>query len=99
MSETKEEFQARLQALMAQADEAIKESTDYLISKGVVVDLTEWVTIKEYCRRFNIKNTETVSNWIKRGIVPADDTQVIEEFNNIRMIRAKEYHVKAAKVA
>lgn len=99
MEETREEFRARVHALMDQADKAIKESADYLISKGVVVDLTEWVTIKEYCRRFNIKNTETVSNWIKRGIVPADDTQVIEEFNNIRMIRAKEYHVKAAKVA
>ncbi|WP_146151540.1 hypothetical protein [Dyadobacter jiangsuensis] len=76
---------------MKQADIAIKESNDYLIRRGVVVDLTEWVTIKEYCRRFGIKNTETVSNWIKRGIVPEDDTLIIEEFNNIRMIRAKPY--------
>lgn len=89
--ETREEFQARIQDLMKQADKAIKKANDYLIRQGVVVDLTEWVTIKEYCRRFGIKNTETVSNWIKRGIVPEDDTLIIEEFNNIRMIRAKPY--------
>lgn len=59
--ETREEFQARIQDLMNQADKAIKKANDYLIRQGVVVDLTEWVTIKEYCRLFGIKNTETVS--------------------------------------
>ncbi|MET7253128.1 hypothetical protein [Dyadobacter fermentans] len=93
--ETREEFQARIQDLMKQADKAIKKANDYLIRQGVVVDLTEWVTIKEYCRRFGIKNTETVSNWIKCGIVPEDDTLIIEEFNNIRMIRAKSYRTNS----
>ncbi|MDR6806083.1 hypothetical protein J2Y45_003275 [Dyadobacter sp. BE34] len=93
--ETREEFQARIQDLMKQADKAIKEANDYLIRQGEVIDLAEWVTIKEYCRRFGIKNTETVSNWIKRGIVPEDDTLIIEEFNNIRMIRAKPYRTNS----
>ncbi len=96
--ETREEFRARMHDLMRQADRAIKEASDYLIRQGVVVDLTEWVTIKEYCRRFDIKNTETVSNWIKRGIVPEDDTMIIEEFNNIRMIRAKPYTIARQNV-
>ena len=93
--ETREEFRTRVLELMREADLAIKETSEFLISKGHVLDLTEWVTIKEYCRRFGIKNTETVSNWIKRGIVPEEDTAVIEEFNNVRMIRAKPYPTSA----
>jgi len=46
---------------MNQADKAIKKANDYLIRQRIVGDLTEWVTIKEYCRLFGIKNTETVS--------------------------------------
>ncbi|MCE6987599.1 hypothetical protein [Dyadobacter sp. CY323] len=93
--EAKDEFRARVLALMEQADQAIHAGSEVLIRKEKVLDLTEWVTIKEYCKRFDIKNTETVSNWIKRGIIPADDTMVIGEFNNIRMVRAKPYRVKA----
>ena len=97
--ETREEFQSRLNDLLNETDEMIKEARNYLITKGVPVDLSEWVTIKEYCRRFNIKNTETVSNWVKRGVIPAEDTMLVEEFNNTRMIRAKDYHMKSPKVA
>lgn len=82
---------------MEQADAAIQQGRDYLIRQGKVVDLSKWVTIKKYCELYDIKNTETVTNWIRRGIVPADDTMVMEDFNNLRMIRAKEYHVGAAK--
>ncbi len=78
---------------MEQADALIQQGRDYLVQQGKVVDLTKWVTIRKYCDLYGIKNTETVSNWIRRGIVPQEDTMVIEEFNNIRMIRAKEYHV------
>jgi hypothetical protein len=96
--ETKEEFQIRLQGLMQKADQAIAEGREILTRQGKVLDLSEWVTIKEYCNRFGIKNTETVSNWIKRGIIPASDTLVIEEFNNIRMVKAKPYRVIAGDV-
>ncbi len=84
-------------ALKEQADAAIREGRDYLIKQGRVVDLSKWVTIKKYRETFDIKNTETVMNWISRGIVPADDTLVMEDFNNLRMIRAKEYQVGTAK--
>lgn len=95
--ETKEEFKANLQALIEDTDQMIKEAQAYLISQGQVVDLTDWVTIKEYCRRFNIKNTETVTNWISRGIVPAENIRIIEEFNNTRLIKAIPYRVKEGK--
>ncbi|MHA4741208.1 hypothetical protein [Dyadobacter sp. MSC1_007] len=89
--ETREEFRARLHELMRQADLAIKETSEYLISQGHVLDLTEWVTINEYCRRFGIKSVKTVQDWIARGVVPADDTAVIEEYNNVQMLRATSY--------
>ncbi len=88
----------RLQGLMQKADQAISEGREILVRQGKVLDLSEWVTIKEYCNRFGIKNTETVSNWIKRGIIPASDTLVIEEFNNIRMVKAKPYRVIAGDI-
>lgn len=89
--ETREEFRARLHELMRQADLAIKETSEYLISQGHVLDMTEWVTINEYCRRFGIKSIQTVQNWIEQGIVPKDDTTIIEEYNNVQMLRAKPY--------
>lgn len=97
--ETKEEFKANLQALLKDTDQMIKDAHAYLITQGQIVDLTDWVTIKEYCRRFNIKNTETVTNWISRGIVPAENIRVIEEFNNTRLIKAVPYMIKEDKSA
>jgi hypothetical protein len=97
--ETKEEFKAGLQALIADTDQMIKDAQTYLISQGEVVDLTDWITIKEYCRRFEIKNTETVTNWISRGIIPAENVRVVEEFNNTRLIKAVPYLVKEVKTA
>lgn len=89
--ETKEEFRVKLLGLMQQASIAIKETNEYLLKKGRSVDMTEWVRIDEYCRRFGIKNTETVLQWIEQGIVPKDDTAIIEEYHNVRMLKAKPY--------
>ncbi|WP_439584732.1 hypothetical protein [Dyadobacter bucti] len=52
----------------------------------------EWLTVKEYCKRFKITNTQTVSNWISRGIIPAENVLIVEEYNNIRLIKALPYH-------
>lgn len=89
--ETKKEFRSSLQELMQQADVAIKQTSEYLAQRGIAIDMTEWVRIDEYCRRFGIANTETVMQWIEQGIVPEEDTAVIEEYNNVRMLRAKPY--------
>jgi hypothetical protein len=95
--ESKPELTKEIERLLAGADNAIKEATNYLISQGEVVDLAEWVTIKEYCSRFGIKNVETVVNWINRGIIPAENVRTIEEFNHTRLIRAIPYKVKVSQ--
>ncbi len=72
----------------------IEQGRAYLASRGIEFDMTEWVTVKEYCNRFGIENTATVSNWIDSGVVPAEDTTIMEEYHNIRMLKAKPYHLK-----
>lgn len=54
---------------------------------------TEWVTISEYCKRFGIENTQTITNLFKREIIPEEDVHVFPELNNLRMIRTKNYKV------
>lgn len=54
--------------------------------------MDQWVTISEYCKRFNIANTQTVTNWIQRGIVPEENVVTIPEYNNIRLIKAIPYN-------
>jgi hypothetical protein len=80
-----------LDLLAAMADQAIAETRNHLEANGGESDLSEWVTIKAYCKRFGIADAQLVLDGIKRGIVPAEDTMVLEDMNHIRMIRAKEY--------
>ncbi|RYU94186.1 hypothetical protein [Emticicia agri] len=71
--------------------QSIQEAKELLASTGTGVSLNDWLTIKKYCERFGIKNTETVINWIRRGIIPPENVQVIEELNGIRLIKAVPY--------
>ncbi len=93
------DYKEELKKLMKEASEAEDQAIMYLLARDKVVDLNEWVTIREYCRRFGIETTETVSNWIRRGIIPSEDTMLIKEFNDTTLIRAKEYHIRAYKKA
>ncbi|MCF2489453.1 hypothetical protein [Dyadobacter sp. CY347] len=94
----KYDLSQKIEALLAEGDAAIKDARSYLISQGELVDLSEWVTIKEYCHRFGIKNVETVLNWISRGIVPKENVMIVDEFNHTKLIKAMPYAVRGAKV-
>ena len=65
---------------------------DYVVSKGRTYPGDQWVTVAKYCKIFGIGNTQTVSNWIKRGIIPAEDTVVLEDLNNIRLVKVRRYN-------
>ena len=75
----------------------IARSRSLLVSQGEIIDLTEWLTITAYCKKFNIKSPETVINWINRGNVPTENIRTIPELNNIRLIKAVPYHVRPKK--
>lgn len=89
------ETQAKKQTfeeLMAQTDAVISEGVTFLEQNGKKVDLSHWITIAEYAKRFNLKSTMVVTNWIKRGVIPADHVITVPELNNIRLIKAVPYH-------
>ena len=58
---------------------------------GQKYSLSEWVTMKEYCRRFGLKNTMVINNWINRNIIPKENILNISQLNNLRLIRAVPY--------
>lgn len=81
----------QLEQLLQATRETLEKAQNYLSKDGKIYELHDWVTVAEYCRLFNVPNTQTVSNWLKRGIIPAQDTVVIEELNNTRLIKAIPY--------
>lgn len=86
---TTETNQSELEKLLADSKQALKDYCEY---KGIQYPMDQWVTISEYCKRFNIPNTQAVTNWIQRGIVPEENVLTIPEYNNIRLIKAVPYH-------
>ncbi|TLV03536.1 helix-turn-helix domain-containing protein [Dyadobacter luticola] len=90
--ETITKIEDDLKNLLSDAREALSNAQNYLSKDGKKYELHDWITIAEYCKRFNIPNTQTVSNWIKRGVIPEENMVVIEECNNIRLIKAIPYN-------
>lgn len=78
-------------ALLAETDALIGQAVKYMELNGIRYDLGEWVTIKEYAARFGV-STQVVTNWIRRGIVPAENVISVPELNDIRLIKAVPYH-------
>ena len=60
---------------------------------GQKYPLSEWVTMKEYCRRFGLKNTMVLNNWINRQVIPSENILNIRQLNNLRLIKAVPYKV------
>lgn len=79
--------------LLAKGEELIAQAESLLIEKnGKKYPLDEWITPAEYVRRFNLKTTMVVSNWIRRGIIPSENILHIPELNDLRLIKAVPYH-------
>lgn len=77
--------------LMAQSDELIERATTFLEQNGTKFPLTDWLTPAEYAKRFGLASTNVVSNWIRRGVIPAENILHVPELNDIRLIKAVPY--------
>jgi hypothetical protein len=84
---TKENVASFLKKANAQLDQL----QNSLNINGETILLGEFVTIKRYCQLFDIEDTQVISNWIKRGIIPAENIKEIEELNGIKLIKAVPY--------
>ena len=90
-------------ALKPQINERIKtldammEKADLLLNqKGKVTYegreyvFGDWVTIADYCRLYDFKPSR-VQNWIDREIVPPQNVVVIQELNNLKLLKNVPY--------
>ena len=85
---TKQEtdFNRDLAHFLRESDAAIQLARE----SGVQVDLTQWLTIKRYAQRYKL-TTQVVTNWITRGIIPAECTMSLPELNDLRLVKNQPY--------
>jgi hypothetical protein len=82
---------AKTRMMINEIDEALKECDTLLSTPEFVIDLNEWITMKEYTKRFQLSSTNVVSNWIKRGLVPPSNIRTLPMLNNLKLIKAVKY--------
>jgi len=85
------DLQAQIQAALAESRAARQEAENWLSVNGETISLNEWLTAKEYAKRFGLESTNVVTNWIRRGIIPPENIRVIQELNDLRLIKAIPY--------
>jgi hypothetical protein len=82
---------AKTNMMINEANKAIEESRNLISTPEFLIDLNEWITMKEYTKRFQLSSTNVVSNWIKRGLVPPSNIRVLPMLNNLKLIKAVKY--------
>ena len=82
---------AKIKMMSKQADKLIAESQSLLLTPDFTIDLNEWITMKEYTKRFQLSSTNVVSNWIKRGLIPPSNIRILPMLNNLKLIKAVKY--------
>lgn len=82
---------AKTRMMINEIDEVLKKCDTLLSTPEFVIDLNEWITMKEYTKRFQLSSTNVVSNWIKRGLVPPANIRVLPMLNNLKLIKAVKY--------
>ena len=66
------------------------ELANFLVHNGKGYLLDEWLTIKEYAKKYDLQSTNVVSNWIKRGVIPQDC--ILEtKFNGLKLVKNQIY--------
>jgi hypothetical protein len=97
----REAMRKKADLITAEAKQTISKITKNISEfeqKDVVLEvngrkysLDEWVTLNDYIKKFDLKSTMVVNNWIKRGVVPAENVISVGRLNNLKLIRAVPY--------
>ena len=82
---------AKNKMVIAELKRAIAEADNLIATPEFTIDLNEWITMKEYTKRFQLSSTNVVSNWIKRGLVPPSNIRILPMLNNLKLIKAIKY--------
>ena len=79
-------------------DEVEAKLMDFTSSRLIIMDkeynLREWMTLSDYCKKYNIKPSR-LSNWIERGVIPDGSIIVIPELNGLKLIKNQIYLARA----
>ena len=92
METTTKNISPEIAALIEDNEQFIAEVESYLAHNGTKFPLADWITIAEYAKRFGLKSTMVITNWIKRGVIPKENILHVPELNDIRLIKAVPYH-------
>lgn len=75
--------------LLSETKMLIEEGKDFLLSQGKVLELSEWITISEYSKKYSV-STQVISQWIIRGVIPEDSYIDIPEIGK-KLVRDTRY--------
>ncbi len=87
--------------LLDEANEARKQADELLkqieIDRMVTIEVggqkynsKDWLTYSGYCKKYQLKSTSIITNWIKRGVIPPSNIVSIKELD-IKLIKAIPY--------
>ena len=88
--EVQQALMEKLREFTANSRKALEETKSILQVHGISYPLTDWLTPRNYALKFGVKNTETVINWINRGVIPAENIREVPELG-LRLVRAIPY--------
>ena len=82
------DYKEELNRVLASSRQTRKEAEELLLMNGEFIDLSEWITAKEYADKFELGSTNVVTNWIRRGVIPPENVKVVKRLNGLRLIKA-----------
>jgi uncharacterized protein YutE (UPF0331/DUF86 family) len=82
------DYKDEFNRVLASSRQARKEAEELLVMNGESIDLSEWITAKEYAEKFELGSTNVVTNWIRRGVIPPENVKVVKRLNGLRLIKA-----------
>jgi hypothetical protein len=82
---------AKNEMLIKESQDLLSQIDSVLATPDYTINLNEWITMKEYSKRFNLSTTNVVTNWIKRGIIPQENIRTVPMLNGLKLIKAVKY--------
>ena len=80
----------RLNEIADEDEQELQETAAFLQQNGIRYSLDEWLTVANYARKYAV-DTQLVSNWISRKVIPANCVVELNALNNIRLVKNQPY--------
>lgn len=81
---------SELSTVVARFEAESDKSIQLARENGIVVDMADWLTINRYAQKYGV-STQAVTNWVSRGVIPADCVTDLPELNDLRLVKDQPY--------